>query len=903
MQPSPDYEKSLAKTAQAAIAGREVSSLMNSALPELMPPNYGRAAATMIRSTMARAASGFAITPKPSANLYILLQIPFEALLPAEVRRMVAPDSYIAPPPLHRDSYARDRNEGGGLQHDDRSPSLPLSEEAAPPLGERRRRAAKRPQSTSLVAAQSPTRPLLPGNEPPPQSPPSNIALSPSAQDALTVLSERPAFPSHVDDSDEGDYMVRLPPHTAAPLGAHSREPLELDDPSFLEDEDYKVRPHDRSAGTLLEDQPISQRSAFPSQHPAGTGARPDRADGALEEEPIAQAAGSSAAHHPLVQDEGLNGTEASVVSERVTAGTVTPMSASHAAALRADAAQAHGPSEYGDGGAVGVTTSTSQQPGGFEDEDEDDLPQYLPTSARLQDSGAYGAKAQNHQAAELPGTRHHGFVLPEQDMGGVMDTPRHSGWISTRAGRIGELTPAADSGASFQSATSHIPAAEPSATPRLGTEDAADLVGQPRQHGSESLLYQHGNPLFTTNMSGFDEQEPTGEWVQGRPQADSSMPAPQTALNEETVLPSGTQTPTGGSASSGGNDFHTPHSSSGHASQRESDAEPTTGELSLMNSPDRPAYSPPRASPAGTSSEPFQGLPQSTAGLRAVTGIADLYRNPSPPQARAAPSFPERSQGSRRSSSPQRGIADLYRGQKPSYIIQPPSARRAPGAISEDLRQRLDARRSPTPSGSGMEDQGLSRGRGSADRHEVKSDTAAQRSQRRQSPPRPLTPPPRKGARLAPEAGPSEPRLAPISVSRRAASTGLKTQQEMSPRSHARQVSEALAHLQAEHKQRFAMPGSAAVQPTADAASDGEAPAIGLQPPIEQSQRALAAGSSRGSRTAGDAGTSAYLNHKAKIFLLLTHIGIRLDFDVGSIVVGATVQVMSQVCPPGSSF
>ena len=63
------------------------------------------------------------------------MQIPFEALLPAEVRRMVAPDSNIAPPPLHRDSYARDRKEGSGLQHDNRSPSLPLSEEAAPPLG------------------------------------------------------------------------------------------------------------------------------------------------------------------------------------------------------------------------------------------------------------------------------------------------------------------------------------------------------------------------------------------------------------------------------------------------------------------------------------------------------------------------------------------------------------------------------------------------------------------------------------------------------------------------------------------------------------------------------------------------------------------------------------------------
>ena len=46
-------------------------------------------------------------------------------------------------------------------------------------------------------------------------------------------------------------------------------------------------------------------------------------------------------------------------------------------------------------------------------------------------------------------------------------------------------------------------------------------------------------------------------------------------------------------------------------------------------------------------------------------------------------------------------------------------------------------------------------------------------------------------------------------------------------------QVSQALAHLQAEHKQRFAVPGSAADQPTADAASEGEAPSIGLQRPV----------------------------------------------------------------------
>ena len=42
--------------------------------PETMPAGDGRATANMIRSTMARASTGFAITPKPSANLYILLQ-------------------------------------------------------------------------------------------------------------------------------------------------------------------------------------------------------------------------------------------------------------------------------------------------------------------------------------------------------------------------------------------------------------------------------------------------------------------------------------------------------------------------------------------------------------------------------------------------------------------------------------------------------------------------------------------------------------------------------------------------------------------------------------------------------------------------------------------------------------
>ena len=51
-------------------------------------------------------------------------------------------------------------------------------------------------------------------------------------------------------------------------------------------------------------------------------------------------------------------------------------------------------------------------------------------------------------------------------------------------------------------------------------------------------------------------------------------------------------------------------------------------------------------------------------------------------------------------------------------------------------------------------------------------------------------------------------------------------------------QVSQALAQLQAEHKQRFAVPGNAADQPTADAASEGEAPSIGLQRPVQQMPR-----------------------------------------------------------------
>ena len=75
-EPKEAQEKSLAKTAQAAVSGREVSSLMSAALtPETIPAGDGRATATMIRSSMARSSSGFAITPKPSANLYILLQV------------------------------------------------------------------------------------------------------------------------------------------------------------------------------------------------------------------------------------------------------------------------------------------------------------------------------------------------------------------------------------------------------------------------------------------------------------------------------------------------------------------------------------------------------------------------------------------------------------------------------------------------------------------------------------------------------------------------------------------------------------------------------------------------------------------------------------------------------------
>ncbi len=79
----------------------------------------------------------------------------------------------------------------------------------------------------------------------------------------------------------------------------------------------------------------------------------------------------------------------------------------------------------------------------------------------------------------------------------------------------------------------------------------------------------------------------------------------------------------------------------------------------------------------------------------------------------------------------------------------------------------------------------------------ETKSREASQRSsgsghrqQRGQSPPGPTTPSLRRDPRPGSEAGPSDPGMAPISMSRRGASgNGLTPQQELSPRSHARQV------------------------------------------------------------------------------------------------------------------
>ena len=63
------------------------------------------------------------------------MQIPFEALLPAEVRRMVAPDSNMAVPDLNRDVYGSKLPEADGAPLGERSTSQALSEEAAPPLG------------------------------------------------------------------------------------------------------------------------------------------------------------------------------------------------------------------------------------------------------------------------------------------------------------------------------------------------------------------------------------------------------------------------------------------------------------------------------------------------------------------------------------------------------------------------------------------------------------------------------------------------------------------------------------------------------------------------------------------------------------------------------------------------
>ncbi len=63
------------------------------------------------------------------------VQIPFEALLPAEVRRMVAPDSHLDVAGPQATTYSSQPREPQTVALDERAPSLTLSEEAAPPLG------------------------------------------------------------------------------------------------------------------------------------------------------------------------------------------------------------------------------------------------------------------------------------------------------------------------------------------------------------------------------------------------------------------------------------------------------------------------------------------------------------------------------------------------------------------------------------------------------------------------------------------------------------------------------------------------------------------------------------------------------------------------------------------------
>ncbi|KAK9846692.1 hypothetical protein WJX84_003998 [Apatococcus fuscideae] len=757
-EPEAAQEKSLAKTAQAAVAGREVSSLMSAALtPETIPAGDGRATATMIRSAMAKSSTGFAITPKPSANLYILLQIPFEALLPAEVRRMVAPDSHIPAAELAPEAYQGRPDDIQGLQLEDRSPSLALSEEPAPPLGERRKKAAKRAQSSGASVMSSPGR-ALPGNEPPPQDP---LTSSP------TMPSHRRTLPGNLPP----------PPDTSSP-------PRTVSSASKATPLPPPLSPSAQDALALLQQRPTfpprmkSLQRDLPAEEsrPLGIGVPPETRLGPQQEtpEPIP----------PSLRGDGeANGDQAMRQSSR--------RSTSQRAS--SSAGQAHVPhADLGDEAALPVGTASIY----------DDLAQYLCSSRPPPDSALQEALQQN---AEASGGILDSPHLPQIEIRDPEETPQSQGWIRMRAGRI-----------------------EASEDGRMVNDITAD-VGLPHQQSSESTTYQHGNPLFVTHESGSFEEEALAAQTQA-PAEQQPVSGIQPAAAVTGVADLYRSHNPQHIASTDPPRFNAPHSSPQAAIRPAATFQDQS-----------PAYetlpSHPVSQPALTS----QAIPRSSS----PRGVADLYRRGGSSFGPAGGPSSSSSKRSRSRPSQPTALSDSQSHSGSRSRSRDRNHRQALGISSSEI--------AGSRAGSSFRSESIAEAPGGRSDGTFQPDGGYRRSSGTR----------RSGSREGrdrSDMGPSEPRLASISVNRRSAEGRLKPQQELSPRSHARQVSQALAHLQAEHKQRFAVPGSAADQPTADAASEGEAPSIGLQRPAPAMPRASGVG-----RLSDSSGTSAYLNHKAR--------------------------------------
>ena len=379
---------------------------------------------------------------------------------------------------------------------------------------------------------------------------------------------------------------------------------------------------------------------------------------------------------------------------------------------------------------------------------------------------------------------------------------------------------------------------------------DITSDVGLPHQHGSDSTTYQHGNPLFVTHDTGSFEEEARAAQIRASPGLESSEaaghPQPvvlnnagfnQASMGPVPVHPSNSIHTLPAQAAWGPlTDTHDPNMSLAEGNRN---TPPVVSHVGLMlhQQPDPDARS--RLSPAPVAKQaPVSGIQPAAT----VTGVADLYRSQNPqhiassnasrfvssPQAdiRPAATYQDQSTASStllshpvsqrafpsqaipRSSSP-RGVADLYQRGGSSFgpaggpssssskrsrgrPSQPTASSDSQGHSGSRSRSRDHNRRQAL----GISSSEITGSRaGSSFRSESIAEVPGARPHGNSQPEgefRRSSGTRRSGSREGwdrSDMGPSEPRLASISVNRRSAEGRLRPQQELSPRSHARQV------------------------------------------------------------------------------------------------------------------